>query len=219
MFDAWSQEDERTQMKAFVERIYIERASVVLVGRDAHVVDELGRRLVQVLRQEVNLEVAVLFDVTDDKLLERVNQRLASLSVDQARSLDGVEQPPQVWVLQVQAEAQLSQVQMLTRLIRDFPAANLSLLLLSTPQVADGFLETALGRFYAQWRIPESVPNTSEQLSEAQSVTMTSEAPSQTPRVLRLAQMLTNLRSPKAPFVVAGAALVLLLISLIAGRR
>ena len=78
MFDAWSQEDERTQMKAFVERIYIERASVVLVGRDAHVVDELGRRLVQVLRQEVNLEVAVLFDVTDDKLLERVNQRLAS---------------------------------------------------------------------------------------------------------------------------------------------
>jgi hypothetical protein len=219
MLEAWSQEDERAQMKSFVERIYIDRASVVLIGRDANFVDELGRRLVQVLRQEVNLEVLVLFDVTDEKLLERVNQRLATLSVDQARSADGVEQPPQVWVLQVQAQAQLSQVQMLTRLIRDFPAANLSLLLLSTPKVADAFLESPLGRFYAQWRISEAQETAPEPIHPVQAPAVVNESHPESPQHSRMAQMLTALRSPKAPFAVAAVALLLLLISLIAGRR
>lgn len=217
MLDAWSPEDESTQIKSFVERIYIDRASVVLIGRDVNLVDELGRRLVQVLRQEVNLEVSVLFDVTDEKLLERINQRLAKLSVDQARSSGGVEQPPQVWVLQVQTEAQLGQVQMLTRLIRDFPAANLSLLLLSTPKVADDFLESALGRFYAQWRIPAADVVAPEKVDVNEASTVVNKAPAFA-HLSRVAQMLTALRSPKAPFAVAAFALLLLLISLIAGR-
>lgn len=207
-------------LQSLIERIYIERASVALIGHDVSTVDEKGRRLVQVLRQDAHLEVVVLFDVSEDKLLERINQRLVSLSVDQARTVEGVEQPPQVWVLQVQSDAQLGVVQMLTRLVRDFPAANISVILLTTPKVAADFLETALGRLYTQWHVDDAVTTVDGQIhsqdmpADQGATEMTSVQP-----VSRVDQILTAMRSPKAPFAVAGIALLLLLISLVAGRN
>ncbi len=217
MLNTKLQEHERAAVQSLVERIYIDRASIALLGRDTTGVDDFGRHLVQVLRQEAHLEVVVLFDVAEDKLIDRINQRLAPLSVDQARSAQGVEQPPQVWVLQVQGDAQLSQVQMLTRLIRDFPAANLSLLLLSSPKIADAFLDSPLGRFFVQWRLPEPEAQTQPAAEEKQPPVEVPIEPA--PKPAKLQQVLSGLRSPKAPFMVAGVALLLLLISLVAGRH
>lgn len=219
MLNTRPEEEERSAMQVLVERVSIDRASLALLGPDTSLVDDFGRRLVQVLRQEANLEVVVLFDVAEDKLLARINQRLAPLSLNEARSAEKIEQPPQVWVLQVQGESHLNQVQMLTRLIRDFPAANLSLILLSSPKISDAFLESALGRFYVQWRLTDAEVDA---MVSAHETPLSVVAPSPTPALLpasRKDKWMAGLRSSRAPFLVAAAAVLLLLFSLVVNRQ
>ena len=219
MLNTRPEEEERSAMQVLVERVSIDRASLALLGPDTSLVDDFGRRLVQVLRQEANLEVVVLFDVAEDKLLARINQRLAPLSLNEARSAEKIEQPPQVWVLQVQGESHLNQVQMLTRLIRDFPAANLSLILLSSPKISDAFLESALGRFYVQWRLTDAEVDA---MVSAHETPLSVVAPSPAPALLpasRKDKWMASLRSSRAPFLVAAAAVLLLLFSLVVNRQ
>ena len=215
MLNTRPDEEQRSAIQVLVERVSVERASLALLGPDTSLVDDFGRRLVQVLRQEANLEVVVLFDVAEDKLLARINQRLAHLSLGEARSIEKSEHPPQVWVLQVQSESHLNQVQMLTRLIRDFPAANLSLILLSSPKIADAFLESGLGRFYVQWRLTDAEVGA---MAGGHEPTLSAQASddSTTPRVDK---WMAGLRSSRAPFMVAAAAVLLLLFSLVVNRQ
>lgn len=217
MMNTMSDDDARPAMQVLVERVSVDRASLALLGPDTSVVDDFGRKLVQVLRQEAQLEVVVLFDVAEDKLLARINQRLAPLSVDEARSVGRIDHPPQVWVLQVQGETHLNQVQMLTRLIRDFPAANLSLILLSSPQIANTFLDSALGRFYVQWRLSE--PEV-QSLSLSSDSTPNSEAATRPePSMSQMDKMMAGLRSSTTPYLIAAAAVLLLLFSVVVSRQ
>ena len=145
-------------IKTLVERLQHEAVHVALIGHDTAAVDEQGRRLVQRLRQDAGLEVVLLFDAQEDTLIARVNQRLASFSLDQARQAASAPAPLQVWVLQVQTAAQSRQTLMLARMVRDFPAVNLRLVVLLTPAHAPTLLDDPLGRAFLPWRLPGRAP-------------------------------------------------------------
>lgn len=230
--NTWSTDAGPVQLSALVERLQREVVHVALIGHDSASVDEQGRRLVQSLRQDAGLEVLVLFDAQDDALLERVNQRLASLSLDQARQVGSAREPLQVWVLQVQSEAQVRQAQMLARMVRDLPAVHLRLIALMTPILSQALFDDPVGRSFVPWRLPgpalrELDEDELLQDPEPQSMAL-SPAPSNLDKVppLRLsimarlggrlpARLRERLRHPPDPPTVAAIAVGLLLVSLL----
>lgn len=225
-------DEDPIQLKTLVERLQREAVHVALIGHDSVSVDEQGRRLVQSLRQDAGLEVVVLFDAQDDALLGRVNQRLASLSLDQARQAGSAREPLQVWVLQVQSDAQIRQAHMVARMVRDLPAVNLRLIVLMTPSLSQTLFDDPVGRTFLPWRLPEPALRELDgdeplQGSEAQSTVLPS-APSDldtapAPKLSMLARLRgrlptrlrERLRYPPDPPMVAAIAVGLLLVSLL----
>lgn len=222
--NTWSEQDRRSAIQALAERIGQDACHVALIGRDLNAVDDMGRRLVQTLRQDTALEVQVLLDVESDVLMGRINQRLSSLSLQDARDASRSRFAPQVWVLQVHEAAQSRQAEMLARTIRDFPAVNLRLLLLMTPALADELLAGALGRAFVPWRLPEplslldgddtALPRPAPDLDEPPHATP--DEPSSPPSPVSLLERArAGLRYPPEPRMVALIAVTLLLVSLL----
>ena len=222
--NTWPTDEDPVQISSLVERLQREVVHVALIGHDSTSVDEQGRRLVQSLRQDAGLEVVVLFDAQDDALLARVNQRLASLSLDQARQAGSASEPLQAWVLQVQSDAQIRQVQMVARMVRDLPAVNLRLIVLMTPILSQALFDDPVGRSFLPWRLPgpalrelddEDLLQVSEpQITALSSVTV---SPQKTPapQTSTWARLRERLRHPPDPPTVAAIAVGLLLVSLL----
>lgn len=218
-------DEDQVQLRTYVERLQREAVHVALIGRDPVSVDEQGRRLVQSLRQDAGLEVVVLFDAEEDTLIGRINQRLASLSLDQARHAGNAREPLQIWVIQIQSDAQVRQAQMLARMVRDLPAVNLRLITLMTPLLSRTLLDDPVGRSFVPWRLPESVPLDSDEDNQLQdpvpqtkampSVPPTSTETAPAPRPLLLARLRERWRYPPDPVMVAAIAVGLLLLSLL----
>lgn len=216
-------EEDQSLLKTLVARLQGEALHVALIGNDTVAVDGQGRRLVQRLRQDAGLEVVVLFDAQDESLIGRVNQRLASLSLDQARQVGSAPQPLQVWVLQVQTDAHSRQVQMLARMIREFPAVNLRLIVLVTPALAQPLLEGSLGECFSSWRVPGRATEVVDEVAPPPEPEAQALAPMPPPgpqgRFSRLNQIRARLRTlrhdPPAPKTVAAIAITLLFASLL----
>ena len=222
--NTWPTDEDPVQISSLVERLQREVVHVALIGHDSTSVDEQGRRLVQSLRQDAGLEVVVLFDAQDDALLARVNQRLASLSLDQARQAGSASEPLQAWVLQVQSDAQIRQVQMVARMVRDLPAVNLRLIVLMTPILSQALFDDPVGRSFLPWRLPgpalrelddEDLLQVSEpQITALSSVTVSPEK-TPAPQTSTWARLRERLRHPPDPPTVAAIAVGLLLVSLL----
>jgi hypothetical protein len=222
--NTWPTDEDPVQISSLVERLQREVVHVALIGHDSTSVDEQGRRLVQSLRQDAGLEVVVLFDAQDDALLDRVNQRLASLSLDQARQAGSASEPLQAWVLQVQSDAQIRQVQMVARMVRDLPAVNLRLIVLMTPILSQALFDDPVGRSFLPWRLPgsalrelddEDLIQVSEpQITALSSVTVSPEK-TPAPQTSTWARLRERLRHPPDPPTVAAIAVGLLLVSLL----
>jgi len=220
----WPTDGDPVQISSLVERLQREVVHVALIGHDSASVDAQGQRLVQSLRQDAGLEVVVLFDAQDDTLLDRVNQRLASLSLDQARQAGSASEPLQVWVLQVQSDDQIRHVQMVARMARDLPAVNLRLIVLMTPILSQTLLDDPVGRSFVPWRLPGPVLSEldGEDLlrgfeAKTPALSSVSVSPDKTPppRTSRLARLRERLRHPPDPLTVAAIAVGLLLVSLL----
>ena len=123
----------------------LERAASVLVfGADPDAVDRFGRRLVQSLRarsQDAPVQVSVLFEMTRELLIERFNQRLAHLTLDDARQADR-QAGAQVWVMHAHGDEQVSLARLVMRLVNDFPGAGVRLLVLA-PSAVESALRAA----------------------------------------------------------------------------
>jgi hypothetical protein len=211
------QEDDRPLLNTLVDRLQRELVHVALIGHDTAIVDEQGRRLVQSLRQDAGLEVLALFDAQDEVLIGRVSQRLASLSLAQARQAQSAPQPLQVWVLQVQTDAQRRQAQMLARMLSDFPAVNLRLILLVSPVLAEALLESSVGRVFLPWRLPGSTLlalDEEDLLPEHEPRLHAPTMPQPEPSPSLFARIRARLRYPPHPGMVAAIAITLLLVSL-----
>jgi hypothetical protein len=107
----------------------------ILIGAGGIVLDQLARQLVNVLRQHGangDVQVAILFEMSRELLLDRFNQRIAHLSVQDAR-LEKQLPALQVWVLHVSDDEQVSRALLLARLVHDFPGAGVRLVMLASP--------------------------------------------------------------------------------------
>lgn len=115
--------------------------------------------LLQRLRQEApEHSIEVYFPTNTDSLLGRFNEALARQSVEQATRSSTQASPAQIWIVHDAQAMPEAEIQLLARLIQNFPGANIrAILLMSGANAAQNNL-SAFGRKILRWEIEAPNP-------------------------------------------------------------
>jgi hypothetical protein len=114
----------------------------------------LNLLLVRVRQQAPEHRMEVYFPANTDSLLGRFNEVLASQSLNQAVKANATVQQAQIWIVHDAQTLPESEIQLLARLIQNFPGANIrAILLMSGKPNAQNSPLSAFGRKILRWDI------------------------------------------------------------------
>lgn len=123
-------ESDGSRLDRLVRGLIDERVNAVVVADDEGLLDHYGRLFAQRLRQQSAVKVEVYFPNSTEAVLARFNRILADLKVSDAISPTGSTADHRVLVIYDGQATELREVQLLGRLLRDFPGANTRVLML-----------------------------------------------------------------------------------------
>lgn len=110
--------------------------------------------LVRVRQQAPEHRIEVYFPANTDSLLSRFNEVLASQSLNQAVKANATMNQAQIWIVHDAQTLPESEIQLLARLIQNFPGANIrAILLMSGNPHAQKSPLSAFGRRILRWDI------------------------------------------------------------------
>ena len=104
--------------------------SLSLSSENDGVLDHYGRIVINKLRKMSDLQIEVFLPQNTEALLDRFNQILAGLSLEDARNRESSPAPRRVLIAHDAKAIGVRDLQLLSRLVQDFPGANVSLVLL-----------------------------------------------------------------------------------------
>lgn len=110
----------------------VQQQSLSLALSTTHdgVLDHYGRLVINKLRKMNDLQIEVFLPQNTEALLDRFNQILSGLSLEDARNGDNSPAPRRVLIAHDAKAISARDLQLLARLVQDFPGANVSLVLL-----------------------------------------------------------------------------------------
>ena len=121
---------DRARFDYLMRAIREDSASMALSSDSDGVLDHYGRLVLAKLRKTDGLQIEVFLPQNPEALLERYNQILADLSIEDARKASGSPAPRRVLLAHDAKALSTRDLQLLARLVQDFPGANVSLVLL-----------------------------------------------------------------------------------------
>lgn len=104
--------------------------SLALSSDNEGVLDHYGRMVLGRLRKTEGLQIEVFLPQNTEQLLERFNQILAGISLEDARRAEDSTAPRRVLIAHDAKALSGRDLQLMARLIKDFPGANIALVLL-----------------------------------------------------------------------------------------
>jgi len=104
--------------------------SLALSSNSDGVLDHYGRLVLAKLRKTPGLQVEVFLPQNTEQLLERFNQILSDISIEDARKAENATAPRRVLLAHDAKAISQRDLQLLARLVQDFPGANVSLVML-----------------------------------------------------------------------------------------
>jgi len=107
-----------------------ESLSLSLSSDNDGLLDHYGRLLINKLRKSDGLHVEVFLPQNTEALLDRFNQILADLSIDEARNAQTSQAPRRVLLAHDAKAISERDMQLMSRLVQDFPGAHVSVVLL-----------------------------------------------------------------------------------------
>jgi septal ring-binding cell division protein DamX len=107
-----------------------ESLSLSLSSDNDGLLDHYGRLLINKLRKTEGLQVEIFLPQNTEALLDRFNQILADLSIDEARNAQTSQAPRRVLLAHDAKAISERDLQLMSRLIQDFPGAHVSIVLL-----------------------------------------------------------------------------------------
>ncbi len=121
---------DRTRFDYVVRGVREDSLSLALSSDNDGLLDHYGRLLINKLRKSDGLHMEVFLPQNTEALLERFNQILADLSIDEARNAETSQAPRRVLLAHDAKAISERDLQLLSRLVQDFPGAHVSLVLL-----------------------------------------------------------------------------------------
>ena len=107
-----------------------ESLSLSLSSDNDGLLDHYGRLFINKLRKSDGLHVEVFLPQNTEALLDRFNQILADLSIDEARNAQTSQAPRRVLLAHDAKAISERDMQLMSRLVQDFPGAHVSVVLL-----------------------------------------------------------------------------------------
>ena len=151
--DLFLRDADRDRMALALEALLGKRQSLML-GSDSDVLlEHYGKILVQQLRRHEGVHVEVYLPSSSEALIKRFNDVLAPMSLEDAVSAQGPSLPARILVLHDARSVQSSQLELLARLVNDFPGANVRVVLLvNTTSRLEKDL-SAFGKRMSRWTV------------------------------------------------------------------
>ena len=145
---------DRMRIDGCANAIAREGLSISLQCEHEALLDHYLSLLIQRLRQEApEHSIEVYFPSNTDSLLGRFNEALARQSVEQATRSPGTASRAQIWIVHDAQAMPESEIQLLARLIQNFPGANIRAILLKSGPNATHNNLAAFGRKILRWDI------------------------------------------------------------------
>ena len=158
---------DRLQMDSCLTAVSKEGKSLVLVSPSNELLDHFGAAFIRRLKQNlVNTPVEVFMPPDSEVMLERFNKLLSSLSLDVATQTRKDMPPESVWVVHDANALGSYEIELLTRLLHQFPGAGISAVLMFA---SDANPETSIcnqGKQFVSWVF--EMPTPEQKLSAIQ---------------------------------------------------
>jgi hypothetical protein len=158
---------DRLQMDSCLTAISKEGKSLVLVSPSGELLDHFGSAFIRRLKQNLaNTPVEVFMPPDSEVMLERFNKLLSSLSLDVATQSRKSQPPESVWVVHDANALGSYEIELLTRLVHQFPGAGISTILMFTSDANPAVSICNQGKQFVSWVL--EMPTPEQKLSAIQ---------------------------------------------------
>ncbi|MFZ9811832.1 MAG: hypothetical protein ACO3DD_01955, partial [Burkholderiaceae bacterium] len=151
--DIFLRPSDEARLNHLVNAIAEDSSSVALVSESDALLDHYGRILADALRYTAKLAVEIYSPDSTDALIDRFNRILASMSVSEALKPQGSTAPARVLLVYDGRATGIREMQLLARLLKDFPGANTRVALLLHAHPEAGKKVEAFGKRMIRWDV------------------------------------------------------------------
>ena len=145
---------DRLRLEGYVAGLIQSGMSLSMVSTQDAILDHYGKLLVARLREAApEIELEVCFPASADALISRFNEVLQTYSIQDAMGNKVQNAPPKIWIVHDAAALPDHEIQLLARLVQNFPGANIRVVMLLTAASGKHELLNAFGRRFLHWDI------------------------------------------------------------------
>jgi hypothetical protein len=158
---------DRLQMESCLSAVAQDGKSVVISSDSNELIDHYGAAFVRRIKQKLpQTQLEVFLPRDTEAMLERFNQLLNTLSLDVATKLRMGLAPEKVWVVHDANAMGGHEIQLLTRLIQQFPGAGISVILMFTEGTSQGDAIANQNKQFIAWSLER--PSAEQKLAAIQ---------------------------------------------------
>ena len=144
---------DRLRLEGCVAALTQEGRSLALSSSHEAALDHYGKLLTERLRRAApQCQVEVYFPTSTDALVDRFNEVLAGQTMKEAMT-EGLGQIERIWIVHDAGALAEHELQLLARLVSNFPGANIRTVLLLGPALRSRKAFESLGRRFVRWDI------------------------------------------------------------------
>ncbi len=158
---------DRLQMESCLSAVAQDGKSVVISSDSNELIDHYGAAFVRRIKQKLpQTQLEVFLPRDTEAMLERFNQLLNTLSLDVATKQRAGLAPEKVWVVHDANAMGGHEIQLLTRLIQQFPGAGISVILMFTEGTSQGDAIANQNKQFIAWSLER--PSAEQKLAAIQ---------------------------------------------------
>ena len=162
MSDFYQSPADKLRFEILLKSLREGRLNLAILGDDEVALTYYGRRIFQHLREQGEQHVELWTSADSEKLVDRFNEILSELTVDQAVDKGNKAAPKRFMIFPDTQAIQEFELQLLARLVNGFPASNINLILLVNNQTSYEKKLATFGKNLLQWVLESEDPTPSK---------------------------------------------------------
>ena len=151
MSDFYQSPADKLRFEILLKSLREGRLNLAILGEDEVALAHYGRRIFQHLREQGEEHVELWTSADSDKLVDRFNEILSQMTLDQALDKTNKSIPKRYMIFPDTQGIQDFELQLLARLVNGFPASNINLILLINSGSYYEKKLSAFGKNLLQW--------------------------------------------------------------------
>jgi hypothetical protein len=158
---------DRLQMESCLTALSQDSKSVVIFSQSSELLDYYGAAFVRRVKQKLTQSQVEIFMPRDtEAMLDRFNKLLNTLSLDVATASRAGTAPDKVWVVYDANALGAHELQLLTRLVQQFPGSGVSIVLMFSSEATQNDDVTRPNKQFVSWGL--DLPTAEQKLSAIQ---------------------------------------------------